>query len=156
MFNGSTWHGQGVNSSTRSRRSLQGAFSPGLARAAWSDGVPREILPAMTALLTRSARETAYLTAGLLTSVLAFTVWVAAVTLSCSHGSSANDSAVSRIATMSVSAETVARPNAAPAGALAGPTLAVDKAYTAVGFGMPTHGWFDFIKNDPPLAAGAP
>jgi uncharacterized protein GlcG (DUF336 family) len=31
-----------------------------------------------------------------------------------------------------------------------------DKAYTAVGFGMPTHGWFDFIKNDPPLAAGAP
>ncbi len=31
-----------------------------------------------------------------------------------------------------------------------------DKAYTAVGFGMPTHGWFDFIKDDPPLAAGAP
>ncbi|HET6965802.1 MAG TPA: heme-binding protein, partial [Acidimicrobiales bacterium] len=24
--------------------------------------------------------------------------------------------------------------------------IAQDKAYTAVGFGMPTHGWFDFIK----------
>jgi uncharacterized protein GlcG (DUF336 family) len=34
--------------------------------------------------------------------------------------------------------------------------IAQDKAYTAVGFGMPTHGWFDFIKNDPPLATGAP
>ncbi|MHB1447383.1 MAG: GlcG/HbpS family heme-binding protein [Acidimicrobiales bacterium] len=34
--------------------------------------------------------------------------------------------------------------------------IAQDKAYTAAGFGMPTHGWFDFIKNDPPLAAGAP
>jgi uncharacterized protein GlcG (DUF336 family) len=34
--------------------------------------------------------------------------------------------------------------------------IAQDKAYTAVGFGMPTHGWFDFIKEDPPLAAGAP
>jgi uncharacterized protein GlcG (DUF336 family) len=34
--------------------------------------------------------------------------------------------------------------------------IARDKAYTAVGFGMPTHGWFDFIKDDPPLAAGAP
>ncbi len=34
--------------------------------------------------------------------------------------------------------------------------IAQDKAYTAVGFGMPTHGWFDFIKDDPPLAAGAP
>jgi len=30
-----------------------------------------------------------------------------------------------------------------------------DKAYTAVGFGMPTHGWHDFIKDDAPLAAGA-
>jgi hypothetical protein len=28
VFNGSTWHGQGVNSSKRSRRSLQGAFIP--------------------------------------------------------------------------------------------------------------------------------
>jgi uncharacterized protein GlcG (DUF336 family) len=33
--------------------------------------------------------------------------------------------------------------------------IAQDKAYTAVGFGMPTHGWHDFIKDDPPLAAGA-
>ena len=34
--------------------------------------------------------------------------------------------------------------------------VAQDKAYTAVGFGMPTHGWHEFIKDDPPLAAGAP
>jgi uncharacterized protein GlcG (DUF336 family) len=34
--------------------------------------------------------------------------------------------------------------------------VAQDKAYTAVGFGMPTDGWHDFIKDDPPLAAGAP
>src|SRR5262249_53237420 len=34
--------------------------------------------------------------------------------------------------------------------------VAQDKAYTAVGFGMPTHGWHDFIKHAPPLAAGAP
>jgi uncharacterized protein GlcG (DUF336 family) len=34
--------------------------------------------------------------------------------------------------------------------------VAQDKAYTAAGFGMPTHGWHDFIKDDPPLAAGAP
>lgn len=33
--------------------------------------------------------------------------------------------------------------------------VAQDKAYTAVGFGMPTEGWHDFIKEDPPLAAGA-
>ena len=33
--------------------------------------------------------------------------------------------------------------------------VAQDKAYTAVGFGMPTEGWHDFIKGDPPLAAGA-
>jgi len=33
--------------------------------------------------------------------------------------------------------------------------IAQDKAYTAVGFGVPTHGWHDFIKDDPPLAAGA-
>ena len=33
--------------------------------------------------------------------------------------------------------------------------VAQDKAYTAVGFGMPSDGWYDFIKNDPPLAAGA-
>ncbi len=30
-----------------------------------------------------------------------------------------------------------------------------DKAYTSVGFGMPTHGWHDFIKDDAPLADGA-
>jgi uncharacterized protein GlcG (DUF336 family) len=33
--------------------------------------------------------------------------------------------------------------------------IAQDKAYTAVGFGMPSDGWHEFIKNDPPLAAGA-
>jgi uncharacterized protein GlcG (DUF336 family) len=33
--------------------------------------------------------------------------------------------------------------------------IAQDKAYTAVGFGMPTDAWHPFIKNDPPLAAGA-
>jgi uncharacterized protein GlcG (DUF336 family) len=32
--------------------------------------------------------------------------------------------------------------------------IAADKAYTAVAFGIPTHGWFDFIKNDPPLLHG--
>lgn len=32
--------------------------------------------------------------------------------------------------------------------------IAQDKAYTAVSFGIPTHGWFDFIKNDPPLLHG--
>ncbi|WP_265443708.1 GlcG/HbpS family heme-binding protein [Flexivirga meconopsidis] len=34
--------------------------------------------------------------------------------------------------------------------------VAQDKAYTAAGFGMPTDGWHDFIKDDAPLAAGAP
>jgi len=33
--------------------------------------------------------------------------------------------------------------------------VAQDKAYTAVGFGLSTDGWHDFIKDDPPLAAGA-
>ena len=33
--------------------------------------------------------------------------------------------------------------------------VAQDKAYTAIGFGLPTEGWHDFIKDDPPLAAGA-
>jgi uncharacterized protein GlcG (DUF336 family) len=33
--------------------------------------------------------------------------------------------------------------------------IAQDKAYTAVGFGMPSGGWHEFIKDDPPLAAGA-
>ena len=32
--------------------------------------------------------------------------------------------------------------------------IAADKAYTAVAFGLPTHAWFDFIKNDPPLLHG--
>jgi hypothetical protein len=36
----------------------------------------------MNAILVRSGREAAYLTAGLLTSILAFTVWIACVTLS--------------------------------------------------------------------------
>jgi uncharacterized protein GlcG (DUF336 family) len=33
--------------------------------------------------------------------------------------------------------------------------IAQDKAYTAVGFGMPTDGWHEFNKDDPPLATGA-
>jgi uncharacterized protein GlcG (DUF336 family) len=33
--------------------------------------------------------------------------------------------------------------------------IAQDKAFTAVGFGMGTDTWHDFIKDDPPLAAGA-
>jgi uncharacterized protein GlcG (DUF336 family) len=33
--------------------------------------------------------------------------------------------------------------------------VAQDKAYTAVGFGLSTDGWFDFIKDDAPLSAGA-
>jgi uncharacterized protein GlcG (DUF336 family) len=32
--------------------------------------------------------------------------------------------------------------------------IAKDKAYTAAAFGMPTHAWFDFIKDDPPLLHG--
>ena len=34
--------------------------------------------------------------------------------------------------------------------------VAQDKAYTAAGFGIPSAAWHDFIKDDPPLAAGAP
>ena len=33
--------------------------------------------------------------------------------------------------------------------------IAQDKAYTAVGFGLATDGWHDFVKDDPPLAMGA-
>ena len=33
--------------------------------------------------------------------------------------------------------------------------IAQDKAYTAVGFGLATDAWHDFIKDDAPLAAGA-
>ena len=29
--------------------------------------------------------------------------------------------------------------------------IAINKAFTAVSFGIPTHGRFEFIKNDPPL-----
>jgi len=32
--------------------------------------------------------------------------------------------------------------------------IAKDKAYTAVAFGLPTHEWFNFIKDDPPLLHG--
>jgi uncharacterized protein GlcG (DUF336 family) len=32
--------------------------------------------------------------------------------------------------------------------------IAQDKAYTAISFGMASHEWFDFIKNDPPLLHG--
>ena len=32
--------------------------------------------------------------------------------------------------------------------------IAQDKAFTAVGYAMPTHAWFEFIKNDPPLLHG--
>ena len=34
--------------------------------------------------------------------------------------------------------------------------IAQDKAYTAIGFGLSTDRWHDFIKDDAPLAAGAP
>jgi uncharacterized protein GlcG (DUF336 family) len=40
--------------------------------------------------------------------------------------------------------------------ALVSVQVAQDKAYTAVGFGIPSHSWHDFIKDDPPLALGAP
>jgi uncharacterized protein GlcG (DUF336 family) len=39
--------------------------------------------------------------------------------------------------------------------ALVSVQIAQDKAYTAVGFGISTDGWYDFIKDDPPLSAGA-
>jgi uncharacterized protein GlcG (DUF336 family) len=32
--------------------------------------------------------------------------------------------------------------------------LSQDKAYTAVSFGLPSHQWFDFIKEDDPLRIG--
>lgn len=32
--------------------------------------------------------------------------------------------------------------------------IATDKAYTAVSFGIATHEWFEFVKNDPPLLHG--
>ena len=39
--------------------------------------------------------------------------------------------------------------------ALVAVQISQDKAYTAVGFKMPSHGWYDFIKDDGPLALGA-
>jgi len=32
--------------------------------------------------------------------------------------------------------------------------IAQDKAYTAAAFGIATHEWFEFVKNDPPLLHG--
>jgi len=32
--------------------------------------------------------------------------------------------------------------------------ISQDKAYTAASFGIATHSWFDFIKDDPPLLHG--
>ena len=32
--------------------------------------------------------------------------------------------------------------------------IAMDKAYTAASFGMPSHAWYDFIKDDDPLRLG--
>jgi len=34
--------------------------------------------------------------------------------------------------------------------------IAIDKAWTAVSFGIPTHEWYNFIKDNPPLAMGLP
>ena len=34
--------------------------------------------------------------------------------------------------------------------------ISQDKAYTATSFGIPTHSWYDFIKDDPPLLHGIP
>jgi hypothetical protein len=52
VFNGSTWHGQGVNGSSRPRRSLQGAFIPRDGRAATDFGarMRRETLQRLTPL----------------------------------------------------------------------------------------------------------
>ena len=32
--------------------------------------------------------------------------------------------------------------------------IAQDKAYTGISFGMATHEWYDFVKDDPPLLHG--
>ena len=32
--------------------------------------------------------------------------------------------------------------------------IAQDKAYTAISWGMATHYWYEFVKNDPPLIHG--
>ena len=34
--------------------------------------------------------------------------------------------------------------------------VAMNKAYTAAGFGIPTHQWYDMLKGDPALQLGAP
>ncbi len=34
--------------------------------------------------------------------------------------------------------------------------IAQQKAWASVSFNMPTHGYYDFIKNDPPLTLGLP
>ena len=34
--------------------------------------------------------------------------------------------------------------------------IAQQKAWTAISFGIPTHVWHDFIKDDPPLMTGIP
>ena len=39
--------------------------------------------------------------------------------------------------------------------ALVAVQIAQDKAYTAVGFGLSTDAWHEFVKDDPPLAMGA-
>jgi uncharacterized protein GlcG (DUF336 family) len=35
-------------------------------------------------------------------------------------------------------------------------TLAQDKAYTALSYGIPSHQWYDLVKDDPALALGVP
>jgi len=34
--------------------------------------------------------------------------------------------------------------------------IAIDKAWTAVSFGIPTHEWYNMLKDNPPLAMGFP
>ncbi|ARM74705.1 GlcG/HbpS family heme-binding protein [Acidianus manzaensis] len=34
--------------------------------------------------------------------------------------------------------------------------VAINKAYTAAGFGIPTHQWYEMLKSDPALQLGAP
>jgi hypothetical protein len=55
VFNGSTWHGQGANASTRPRRSLQGAFIPRDGQAATDFGarMKRETLERLSPLAKR-------------------------------------------------------------------------------------------------------
>jgi ectoine hydroxylase-related dioxygenase (phytanoyl-CoA dioxygenase family) len=55
IFNGSTWHGHGANTSAAPRRSLQGAFIPRAGRAGTDFGARLE--PATRARLSPLARE---------------------------------------------------------------------------------------------------